>query len=223
MIRSTPKRLFKTLFTYTVFAVAMAYVETAVVVYLRLLYYPDGFVFPMKTIPMQVAIVELGREAATLIILWFVARMSGRDFKERFALFALTFAVWDIFYYFWLKVLINWPIGWTDWDILFLIPAPWIAPWLAPALVSLGLICGALLVLIYPERFSQKIFSLCQWLVLFAATALILTSFFTETPSVLNGGIPQHYAWWLFISGYLLGWVVVLRKFFTAKLVINAK
>ncbi|MBK6345555.1 MAG: hypothetical protein IPF68_06380 [Bacteroidales bacterium] len=31
----------------TIFSIAMGFMESAVVVYLRALYYPDGFVFPL--------------------------------------------------------------------------------------------------------------------------------------------------------------------------------
>ena len=93
----------------TVFAAAMAFVESAVVVYLRVIYYPEGFTFPLKLIMDDTIMVELYREIATLFILLAVAVLTGRRFWERFAWFMLTFGVWDIFYYIWLKVLISWP------------------------------------------------------------------------------------------------------------------
>ncbi len=46
----------------------MAYLESAVVVYLRELYYPDGFSFPLREIPMTILITEIGREAATIVM-----------------------------------------------------------------------------------------------------------------------------------------------------------
>ncbi len=197
---------------YAVFAVAMAYLETAVVVYLRLLYYPEGFSFPMKMIPPRVALIELGREAATLIMLWYVAKITADRFKEKFALFVYTFGIWDIFYYLWLKVLINWPVSWTEWDILFLIPLPWIAPWLAPVLVSIGLIVGAVAVFHYPQRFTEKIFNPKEWLGMITSAALILASFFTETPEILRQGVPDDYSWWLFFIGYGMGWLIFANR-----------
>ncbi len=47
------------------FAAAMAYLESAVVVYLRMLYYPEGFEIILKPMPLRIYLVELGREAAT--------------------------------------------------------------------------------------------------------------------------------------------------------------
>ena len=51
------------------FALAMGYLESAVVVYLRELYYPEGFDFPMKEMSRILAVTELFREAATLIMI----------------------------------------------------------------------------------------------------------------------------------------------------------
>ena len=201
------------LFTYLVFGIAMAYLEAAIVVYLRLLYYPDGFQFPLIQIPVPVALTEIGREAATIVMLWFVARMGGRNFKERFALFIYSFGVWDIFYYVWLKVLLNWPQSWLEWDILFLIPLPWISPWLAPALVSAGLIIAAWLIFTKPNKFPDKILTKGEWWLEVLAASVILFTFFWETPEVLRGGIPEYYPWWLFIIALAGGFVIFLRRY----------
>ena len=202
------------LFTYLIFGVAMAYLESAIVVYLRLLYYQDGFQFPLIQIPLPVALTEIGREAATMVMLWFVARMGGRTFKQRFALFIYSFGVWDIFYYIWLKVLINWPQNWLEWDILFLIPLPWVGPWLAPVLVSAGFIFAAYFIFNYPQRFPDKILLKGEWWLEIAAAVLILVSFFWETAKVLQGGIPEYYPWWLFILAYVTGLTVFLKRYF---------
>ena len=46
----------------SLFAIGMAFLESAVVVYLRALYYPEGFVFPLKTMDSTLALTELLRE-----------------------------------------------------------------------------------------------------------------------------------------------------------------
>ena len=65
----------------TVFAVAMGFLEAAVVVYLRELYYPGGFEFPIVQITPKIVVVEIVREFTTLVmlfavaaLLWFIAR-----------------------------------------------------------------------------------------------------------------------------------------------------
>ena len=63
----------------TIYAVTMAYVESAVVVYLRAIYYPQGFDFPLALMPPGMMAIEIGREAATLIMLLAVAMLAGAD------------------------------------------------------------------------------------------------------------------------------------------------
>lgn len=132
-----------------VFAVAMAYLESAVVIYLRRLYYPEGFSFPMKLADPFVAAVEVGRELATIIMLGALGFLSERTHARRFLAFLFVFGIWDMFYYLWLKVFLGWPSGWLDWDVLFLFPVPWFAPWITPTLIALVLsfVSGTLLLM----------------------------------------------------------------------------
>ena len=88
----------KRLIWLTIYAVAMAYLESAVVVYLRAIYYPEGFGFPLAPLESSIAVIEVGREAATLVMLLGVAMVMSDDRWERFLFFSLGFGVWDIFY-----------------------------------------------------------------------------------------------------------------------------
>ena len=54
----------------SLFAISFGWLEAAVVIYLRRLYYPDGFRFPLRRIEDTVLVVELVREAATLLMSW---------------------------------------------------------------------------------------------------------------------------------------------------------
>ena len=119
------------------FAIAMGYVEAAVVVYLRRIYYPQGFAFPLNNAVLdRMFLVEPGRELATIVMLTTIAILVGRKRVERVGWFLFCFATWDVFYYVWLKALLHWPPSLLTWDILFLIPFPWAAPVLSPALVA---------------------------------------------------------------------------------------
>ncbi len=134
------------------FGLAFAYIEAAVVVYLRTIFYPDGFSFPLPDFadsPLwrRLLLTEIGRELATLVLIFTAARLMEKNNRRRFALFLLVFALWDIFYYVWLKLLIDWPASIMDWDILFLIPTVWAGPVLAPVLVSLLLAIFAVVIL----------------------------------------------------------------------------
>ena len=119
------------------FALAMAWVESAVVFYLRTLvnrlepYQPSPL--PMST---GLAFAELVREAATLVMLFTVGLLAGTAWRARMGYSAVAFGVWDIFYYVFLKAMCGWPHSLLDWDVLFLLPLPWWGPVLAPVLIA---------------------------------------------------------------------------------------
>jgi hypothetical protein len=46
------------------------------------------------------------------------------------------FGLWDLAYYVALRFLMGWPYSLTDWDLLFLLPIPWLAPVYAPVTVA---------------------------------------------------------------------------------------
>ncbi len=199
--------------TLAVFAVAMAFLESAVVVYLRELFHPDGFRFPLQPIDTRLAITELGREAATVVMIGGVARLAGGGLRDQFAAFAYVFGVWDIFYYAWLKVLIGWPEGLFDPDILFLLPAPWVGPVLAPMLVALALI--ALAFALRPRAAPPPRLGLLDGGLLLGGAALILWTFLE--PNVGTAALdkpviyPARYDWWLFGAGLASGVCAVAR------------
>ena len=119
-----------------VFALAMAFVEAAVVVYLRRVL---GVVDLMRDVPVfdaAITRIEIGREAATLLMLLAVGLAAGRAPASRLGFALYAFGLWDILYYAWLKVLIGWPASFLTVDVLFLIPLPWWGPVLAPVLIA---------------------------------------------------------------------------------------
>jgi len=120
--------LFKQFFWLMAWAIAFGYIEASVVVYLRKIYYPEGFLFPVVIAEIRIAIVEIIRELATLIIMWTTVSLAYERVQSRMAAFMVLFGIWDIFYYIFLKVLLNWPEGPGSWDLLFLIPVPWVGP-----------------------------------------------------------------------------------------------
>jgi hypothetical protein len=123
-----------------IFAVAMGFLEAIVVVYLRELYYPGGFEFPLKMLPSRLMVVEIVREFATLLMLLSVAWISGKNFLQRLSVFLFLFGIWDILYYLALKLFLSWPESLFAWDLLFLIPIIWLAPVLSPVICSVVMI-----------------------------------------------------------------------------------
>lgn len=162
------------------FAVAMALLEAAVVVYLRALYYPQGFRFPLVPIDHDLGAIEVAREAATLLMLLAPGALVSRSALERSAWFCFCFGVWDLFYYIWLKVFLDWPASLLDWDILFLIPVPWVGPVLAPCLISIGLIALALILL--HGRARSPLFgpSARHWILMIMGAVVMVLAFMLD-------------------------------------------
>ncbi|MFH1734981.1 MAG: hypothetical protein ABIE92_09740 [bacterium] len=196
----------------TLFAIAMAYLEATVVVYLRMLYYPDGFDFPLMPTPPMVMFIELGREAATIIMLVAVGIIAGRSKIERFAYLIFAFGIWDIMYYVWLKVQIGWPDSLLTWDILFLIPTIWAGPVIAPVLVSLTMIWAALWIIRKQDAGITPHFARWAWWVEIFAGLIIIISFIWDAKNVAAGGYPNAFRWEIFLIGLLLGINVFIRE-----------
>ena len=182
-----------------VFSVAFGYLEAAVVVYLRTIAYPEGFSFPLKTIPPLVLAAEVGREAATLVMLAAVALALGGPRLLRLSRFLFCFGLWDIFYYVGLKALLGWPASLLTWDILFLIPVPWSAPLLAPALVAAFFVgTGGYGV----AKRGRVHASGWHWLLGAAGATGILITFVWNAGALGRGGPPGVYPWAIFGAAF---------------------
>jgi len=200
MLRTSRKLLWA-----IIFSIAMAYLEAAVVVYLRQIYYPHGFGFPLKVIPTATIFIELGREAATIAMLAAIGIFCGRTRIERFAYLMLSFGVWDILYYVWLKIFIGWPASLLTWDILFLIPLPWVGPVLAPVLVSLALILSAFYLISREDRGAAVHFPRWAWWAEILAGMIIIASFIWDARNITAGGYPNPFHWEVFLTGMIAG------------------
>ncbi|MBN2407614.1 MAG: hypothetical protein JXJ19_07935 [Elusimicrobia bacterium] len=218
-----------------VFAVSMGFLEASVVVYLREILYPGGFVFPLKMIPPFILFTEQAREISTILMLASVSLISGRDTYSRSAYFLIVFGIWDIFYYIFLKMMLDWPESFLTWDILFLIPVTWIGPVLAPVICSLTMIIlGAIVLNRRNSGFSMKA---GHFALLFSGAAMIFVTFIYDFSSVIikngfaekilslpenpefaaavSGFVPARYGWELFALGealIMLSVLLALRK-----------
>jgi hypothetical protein len=195
---------------FVTFAAAMAYVESAVVVYLRTIYYPQGFGFPLVPMPPAMVAIEMGREIATLVMLLGLAMLAGADRWDRILVFCVGFGVWDLAYYAWLWLFLRWPPSLFTWDVLFLIPVPWIGPVAAPVVVSVVLIAGALL--LWRKRASGEPigFPLPLGLLGLAGGALVLGSFMLDFRVALQQMEPPPFRWGLFGTGVALAVAVLV-------------
>ncbi len=189
-----------------VFAAAMAWVEAAVVFYLRSMMHR---IEPYQPDPLPVlggfGSVELPRELATLVMLFMVGWLAGRTWRTRLGYFAIAFGMWDLFYYLFLKVICDWPHSLLDWDVLFLLPMPWWGPVLAPVLISLLLVLWGTLACQFPETSPAKAFNWPVWALGFLGTMLALYVFMANTLMAATNGLdairtalPERFNWRLF-------------------------
>lgn len=209
-----------------IFALSMGFLEAIVVVYLREIYYPDGFAFPLQPFDARLLIIELIREFSTLAMLFSVGLLAGRTPIQKFSFFLYAFGVWDIFYYVALKLFLNWPLSLLTWDLLFLIPVTWAGPVLAPVICSLTMIYFAFTTN-YPESKTAVLkLKTGEWIFLISGAFFIFISFIKDYSLILfRGGflsdllhlannpefqhiistyIPTKYGWGMFVIGEIL-------------------
>jgi hypothetical protein len=191
------------------FALAMGYLEATVVVYLRAIYYPEGFDFPVRIIGLHHAAVEIGREAATIVMLLSVAFIAEATRRGRFACFIILFGVWDLAYYLFLWVTLSWPENLLTWDILFLIPFIWAGPVVAPMLVSLLLVATGLLYYTHRDASERITVSAYEWGVAIAGGVVVFLSFVLNHGPVYSGEIPVRFPWEVFTVGMAMAVVVL--------------
>ncbi|PCJ64652.1 MAG: hypothetical protein COA58_13010 [Bacteroidetes bacterium] len=205
------KSTFITILWVTFFGIGFGMVEAAVVIYMRTLYFPEGFSFPINAIADPIVFTELWREAATVLMLAAVGILAGKNKVQRFAYFLISFAVWDIFYYVFLKVLIDWPESLMTWDILFLLPVAWIGPVIAPIILSILMIGIALMLIAKNTPLNWK-----EWALYIGGAFISILSFTLDFVTYLrdNEGntelykkvgalsltyVPQDFDWWIFL------------------------
>ncbi len=220
-----------------IFAISMGLLEAIVVVYIRELYYPDGFNFPLKELPARLIIVEWTREITTLLMLGSVAWISGKILVKRLSVFLFLFGVWDIIYYVGLKIFLDWPESLLTWDILFLIPITWVGPVLAPVINSLLMIIMAILFDYFISNNKLQILVVKEWILLIAGATAIYYTYTVDFGMILIKGnflkdfsnlatnpdfllvlttwVPVKYNWVIFAIGMIIicaGIFLILKR-----------
>lgn len=200
-----------------VFAIAMAWLEAASVLYIRALV---DRIDPYQPSPLPfndtIGNVELWREAATLIMIATVGLLAGRTWRRRAGYAALAFGVWDILYYVFLRLISGWPRSLMDWDILFLLPLPWWGPVLAP-------VCIALLMVVWGTLATQSDDDRADagWTSVLAGVGIVLALavFMSDAWHALPAGreavlqvLPTRFNWPVFWAALLLMASPVLHR-----------
>lgn len=194
------------------FAIAMAWVESAVVFDLRTFV---NRIEPYQTDPLplvgKLGPVELVREFATLVMLFTVGVLAGKTWRARWGYTMVAFGVWDIFYYVFLKVMCGWPHSLLDWDILFLLPLPWWGPVLAPVLIALLMIVWGTLASHFEPKRAPRVSTFVAWLLNSLGIVLALYVFMVDSLRVADQGtgvvrkvLPTEFNWPLFVFALVL-------------------
>lgn len=199
------------------FAVAFAWVEGSIVVYLREIWFDGLFCFPVvkawegdRFVVDDLMRIEFGREVATIIMLVAVGCATGKNALQKFCFFMIAFGIWDIFYYIWLWVMVGWPDSLMTWDLLFFVPLPWVGPVITPVLIALAMSAAGSLIIYYDEKGYTIHWRWYDWVIESVCGLLIITAFCWDWKnimrlpgSVLHNGIPDEFAWWLYLPAYI--------------------
>jgi hypothetical protein len=209
----------RTVAALLLFGISFGYLEAAVVVYLRAIYDPirqrlhpgrsADELFPLIS-PQELAdagpenprrlMIEIGREVATIAMLAGFGLAAGRNFNQRMAAFAVVFGLWDIFFYLFLRLMIHWPQSLFTWDILFLIPLPWVGPVIAPVIVAATMVVCGLISL----RFGGLPARPLEWMAMIAGGLIVILSFVWDFRNTMAGGLPNPFNWPLFCVGEVI-------------------
>ncbi len=195
-----------------IYAAAMAWVESAVVFYLRVMI--DRIIpYHANPLPNSVGLgqTEMVREIATLLMLLTVGMLAGRTRRSRLAYSIVAFGIWDIFYYVFLIPISGWPHSLLDWDILFLVPLPWWGPVLAPVSIALLMVIGGSLV-VYFEYSQKEIWpGKLAWRLSFVGVIVALYVFMEDAirtaivnVELVRSALPTWFNWPLFGLAMLL-------------------
>lgn len=227
----------------TIFGLAFGFLEAIVVVYLRAIYYPEGFSFPLRLMNPEFLIIEITREFSTIVMLSVVGWILGNTLFEKFHFFIFVFAMWDIFYYIGLKIFLNWPESLFTWDVLFLIPITWIGPVLAPLICSIVMIIISLISIYFSSKNYMLKFTLLSKITISVGIGMILYTFIYDYSKILfenkfyeklnslttdeafwglvSSYIPQKFNWIIFFFGCILislSYILILYSVWKSKI-----
>jgi hypothetical protein len=214
----------RTVVALLLFGAAFGYLEAAVVSYLRQLHEPArqrfhpgrpaSELFPLLTLDQlraagsdqqRTLLAEIGREAATILMLAAIALAVARNAAQWAAAFVVAFGAWDLAFYLFLEVLLRWPASLFTWDILFLIPVPWASPVLAPVLVSAVMIGTGVWHLRMEARGRHVGIRPAEWAGILLGAAIIVISFAMDYRNLMAGAMPHPFHWSVFSAGLLMG------------------
>lgn len=198
------------LFLLFILAAAFGIIEGSVAIYLRPVFNQADFNFEIKILQPEkmngtqkkILATEVWREFFTLILIGAAAAIAADSIIRWAGYYVFIFSIWDLFYYLWIFMRVNWPTSLFSWDILFLIPKMWLAPVIVPILIStVGLVISLMVIRIL-DKFRTAVFDLQHWVPLVLALVFWLISFLNKSSAGMTD-FPQNYSWSLFIIGMI--------------------
>lgn len=216
-INNNTKDAFRRWIWVVFFAISFAWVESAVVVYLREIYFDGVFKFPLfvvwkegKHIIDPLIRIEFGREIATIVMFVAVGWVTGKSKLQRFCFFMIAFGIWDIFYYIWLYIMVGWPESLMSWDLLFYVPLPWVGPVITPLLIAVTMVGAGSLIIYYYKKGYVISWRWYDMAIELGCGVLIIVAFCWDWKNILQvpgdimrSGVPNPFAWWLYLPAYL--------------------
>jgi hypothetical protein len=205
-----------------VLALVFGWIEASVVVYLREISVREGALhattylpnlqITLASLPGRLVALEMAREACTLVLLVAVGWLAGRRSADRIGAFVAAFGIWDLTYYTGLRLVSGWPDSISTWDILFLIPSPWVAPVWAPVTVATLFVLAGSYLFWTADRDRRY-----RWTdvgVLLVSACLTVAAFLVGSTAVIDHRVPEQFPIWLFWSGVALGtaWFVGVER-----------
>lgn len=218
------KKTIKTIVWVGIFSIAMAYLESTIVVYLRHIYGINDLLRDLPTQPDKFTLIEIGRELCTLVMLAAIGWIAGNKWQDRIGFSLIAFGIWDIFYYIWLLVFIGWPTSILEWDILFLIPLPWWGPVLSPVLIATLMIAGGIIAVFKLQKNIVLKISLIDKGIIGFSLLLALYVFMKDAIHALPQGLkavgyvrPETFNWPMFAVS-ILGMDFIIFKLSKTKI-----
>lgn len=205
----------------SILALAFGWIEASVVVYLRAIHTPDalaavdrfaGLPIDLVSLPDRFVVLEMAREAATILLLAATAWVAGRRRADRAGAFLLAFGVWDLAYYAVLRLVLGWPDSLGAWDVLFLIPRPWVAPVWAPMTIAVLFVASGSRLFWTPGRERRYRGSDVSGLA--GSALMIVAAFLAESGAAAEHRTLLQFPVWLFSAGVAIGvaWFVRVER-----------
>jgi hypothetical protein len=221
--REPPRSLCRLLIILVLFGAVVGYLESATVVYIRLLYepihqrlFPDRApddLFPAISFEQwereappvaRSPLLEASREIGTVVAVGLVAAAVFPTRRRWAAAFFLLAGVAGWAYYLGLKVLIGWPHTPSAWDLIFMVPVPSAGPVWA-ALAGYTAMVAAAAWFFWGEGAGRPLHAgRAGWTLLLAGAVVMAAPFFWDSRRLLAGDYPGPFQTWLLIAGLLL-------------------